>query len=192
MTQSIVSELLKRMARGDTVSQEDEEIIKNVGAVMFEGKTSRLGKVWSLTLTPYPAGTDTVCIHCLYSMRSFSPLRKALCTLLGTFLGVSLHPEVLKKAHAELDAVVGPHRMPNFGDRDSLVYLNAIIKESMRWHTALPIGIPHATVADDEFRGYFIPAGTMLIPNTWYVVPRSYRGENGVPVDSLCLLQGLV
>ncbi|KAM5536769.1 hypothetical protein V8D89_009487 [Ganoderma adspersum] len=149
-TQSIVSELLKTMARGGTVPQEDEEIIKNVGAVMFE------------------AGTDTV-----------------LCTLLGMFLGVSLHPEVLRKAHAELDAVVGPHRMPNFGDRESLVYVNAIIKESMRWHSVLPIGIPHATVADDEFRGYFIPAGTMLIPNTWacmndpevYQDPEVFRPE---------------
>nr|VWP02389.1 N/A [Ganoderma boninense] len=103
------------------LSVEDEEIIKNVGAVIFE----------------------------------------------GMFLGVSLHPEVLRKAHAELDAVVGPYRMPNFGDRDSLVYVNAIIKESMRWHSVLPLGIPHATVADDEFRGYFIPAGTMLLANTW-------------------------
>ena len=89
------------------------------------------------------------------------------------FLGVSLHPEVLRKAYAELDAVVGPHRMPNFDDRDSLVYVSAIIKESMRWHSALPVGLPHANVADDEFRGYFIPAGTMLIPNTWYVAVHS-------------------
>ena len=89
------------------------------------------------------------------------------------FVGVSLHPEVLRKAHAELDAVVGPNRMPNFGDRDSLVYVNAVIKETMRWHAALPLGVPHATIVDDEFRGYFIPVGTMLIANTWYVVMRS-------------------
>ena len=82
-------------------------------------------------------------------------------------LGVSLHPGVLIKAHAELDAVVGSHRMPDFGDRDALVYVNAIIKEAMRWHSTLPVGMPHANVSDDEFRGYFIPAGTMLIPNTW-------------------------
>ena len=83
------------------------------------------------------------------------------------FMGVSLHPEVLRKAHAELDAVVGPHRLPDIGDRDSLPYLNAIIKESMRWHSAVPLGVPHANIDDDEFRGYFIPAGTVLIANTW-------------------------
>lgn len=90
------------------------------------------------------------------------------------FLGVSLHPEVLRKAHAELDAIVGPHRLPNFGDRDSLVYVNAIIKESLRWHTVLPVGLPHANVSDDEFRGYFIPTGTVLIANVWYVALRSH------------------
>ena len=81
------------------------------------------------------------------------------------FLGVSLHPEVLRKAHVELDAVVGPHRMPNFGDRDSLVYVNAIIKEALRWQNVLPFVLPHMSLEDDEYRGYFIPAGTLLIPN---------------------------
>ena len=93
---------------------------------------------------------------------------------MAMFSGIMLHPAVLRKAHAELDAVVGPHRLPEFGDKDSLPYVNAVIKESMRWHSALPLGVPHATVADDEFRGYFIPAGTMLIPNTWYVAPCSH------------------
>lgn len=89
--------------------------------------------------------------------------------MLSVFSGVSLHPEVLERAHAELDAVVGPHRLPDFRDKDSLIYVNAIIKEAMRWHSVVPFGVPHATSADDEFRGYFIPAGTMLMPNIWYV-----------------------
>ncbi|TBU44098.1 hypothetical protein BD309DRAFT_61703 [Dichomitus squalens] len=32
----------------------------------------------------------------------------------------------------ELDAVVGSHRLPDFADRDSLVYINALIWEAMR------------------------------------------------------------
>ncbi|TBU63516.1 O-methylsterigmatocystin oxidoreductase [Dichomitus squalens] len=131
-THSIVANSLERLSNMGISSPEEEEIVKNVGAIVFE------------------AGTDTV-----------------LSTMLSVFSGVSLHPEVLAKAHAELDEVVGPHRLPDFSDKDSLVYINAIIKEATRWHTAFPMGVPHATVADDEFRGYFIPAGTMVIPNTW-------------------------
>ena len=82
---------------------------------------------------------------------------------------MSLNPEVLRKAHAELDAVVGSDRLPNFSDREELVYVNAIIKEVMRWHTVVPLSVPHSTVADDELHGYFIPAGTVLLPNSWCV-----------------------
>ncbi|EJF61737.1 cytochrome P450 [Dichomitus squalens] len=89
-------------------------------------------------------------------------------TLQSVFLAMSLYPDVLRKAHAELDAVVGPHRLPEFGDRSSLVYINAIIREAMRWHVVLPLGVPHATTEDDELNGYFIPAGTLLLPATWY------------------------
>jgi cytochrome P450 len=52
---------------------------------------------------------------------------------------MALYPEVQKKAQAEIDAVVGPHRLPDFEDRPSLLYINAIVKESMRWHLALPL-----------------------------------------------------
>ena len=55
------------------------------------------------------------------------------------FLAMALYPEVQKKAQAEIDAVVGAHRLPDFEDRSSLPYINAIVKESMRWHLVLPL-----------------------------------------------------
>ena len=55
------------------------------------------------------------------------------------FLAMALYPEVQKKAQAEIDTVVGPHRLPDFEDRPSLPYINAIVKESMRWHVVLPL-----------------------------------------------------
>lgn len=80
---------------------------------------------------------------------------------------MSLYPEVQKKAQAELDAVVGHDRLPDLDDRDSLVYLNAVIKESLRWLSVSPLGQSHYTMVDDEFAGYFIPAGTILQGNIW-------------------------
>ena len=53
-----------------------------------------------------------------------------------------LFPEVQKKAQAEIDAVVGPNRLPDFEDRPFLPYVNAIIKESMRWQLVAPLGKP--------------------------------------------------
>jgi cytochrome P450 len=55
------------------------------------------------------------------------------------FLAMATYPEVQEKAQAEIDAVVGPHRLPDFEDRPRLPYIDAIVKESMRWHLALPL-----------------------------------------------------
>ena len=81
---------------------------------------------------------------------------------------MSLYPDIQRKAHAELDAVVGHDRLPDLDDRDSLVYLNAVIKESLRWLPVTPLGQSHYTMVDDEFAGYFIPAGTIVQGNIWY------------------------
>ena len=81
---------------------------------------------------------------------------------------MSLYPDVQKKAQAELDAVVGPDVLPDYKDREALVYVNAIVKESLRWLNVAPLGVAHRTTADEEFRGYFIPAGTVVMPNIWY------------------------
>ena len=53
---------------------------------------------------------------------------------------MALHPEVQKKAQAEIDAVVGLNRLPDFEDRPFLPYVNAVVKESMRWHLVAPLG----------------------------------------------------
>ena len=89
---------------------------------------------------------------------------------------MSLYPSVQAKVHAELDAVVGPDRLPDFTDRDSLIYLDAVVKEAMRWMPPTPVGLTHYTKEDDVVNGYFIPAGTVLLGNIWYVTP-SYAGE---------------
>ena len=52
-----------------------------------------------------------------------------------------LYPEAQKKAQAEIDAVVGPNRLPNFEDRPSMPYINAVMKETLRWHVIGPFGV---------------------------------------------------
>ena len=53
---------------------------------------------------------------------------------------MALYPEVQKKAQAEIDIVIGPNRLPDFGDRPSLPYINAVVKEALRWHLVAPLG----------------------------------------------------
>ncbi len=80
---------------------------------------------------------------------------------------MSLHPEVQKKAQEELDRVVGPTRLPEYADRKNLPYVNAIVKETLRWHVVGPLGLPHVNDADDEYKGYVIPKKSIVMVNVW-------------------------
>ncbi|KAH8094928.1 cytochrome P450 [Cristinia sonorae] len=82
-------------------------------------------------------------------------------------LAMALYPNVQKKAQEELDRVVGTGRLPEPSDWDSLVYIQAVTLETMRWIPAGPLAVPHRLTEDDEYNGYFIPAGTIVIPNAW-------------------------
>jgi len=90
---------------------------------------------------------------------------------LSTFiLAMMKHPEVQTKAQLELDRVLGSGRLPSFGDEASLPYISAIVKECLRWEVVTPIGVPHLSTKDDEYRGYHIPAGTVVIANSWAIL----------------------
>lgn len=86
------------------------------------------------------------------------------------FLAMSIFPEVQKKAEEELDRVIGSHRLPISTDRDNLPYIMSVMKETHRWHPVAPMGLPHASTAEDTCRGYRIPKGAIMFPNTWYVL----------------------
>lgn len=73
-----------------------------------------------------------------------------------------------QKAQAEIDSVIGTNRLPSTTDRDNLPYVNAIVKEALRWHTVTPLGLPHKADEDDIFDGFLIPKGALLLPNVWY------------------------
>ncbi|KAF9534995.1 cytochrome P450 [Crepidotus variabilis] len=87
--------------------------------------------------------------------------------LRALFLTLAKHPEVQKKAQEEIDAVVGGDRLPSYEDRERLPYINALIIELLRWHTVVPLAAPHRLMQDDVHEGYFIPKGTLIIPNVW-------------------------
>ncbi|PSR93711.1 hypothetical protein PHLCEN_2v4606 [Hermanssonia centrifuga] len=88
----------------------------------------------------------------------------SLITTLVFFLAMALRPDVQKKAQAELDHVLGPGRLPTFEDRGSLPYVEAIILESIRWMPAVPLGVSHRVLVEDEYKGYRIPKGSIIIP----------------------------
>ncbi|RPD59286.1 cytochrome P450 [Lentinus tigrinus ALCF2SS1-7] len=88
-------------------------------------------------------------------------------TMAWFMLAMVLYPEAQRKAHKELDAVVGRSRLPTLDDFESLVYIQAMVKEILRWHPVGPLGVQHRSTEDDVYEGYFIPKGTICIANIW-------------------------
>ena len=60
--------------------------------------------------------------------------------MLHFFLMMIQHPEVAKKAQQEIERVVGTDRLPTFTDRASLPYVDAVMREVLRWGTPVPLG----------------------------------------------------
>lgn len=81
---------------------------------------------------------------------------------------MAMHPEIQRKAQKQLDDVIGDGRLPLFSDRPKLPYIDAVLRESLRWQQVLPLGVAHRLTEDDEYRGYFIPKGTLVTANQWY------------------------
>ncbi|XP_038899384.1 cytochrome P450 CYP82D47-like [Benincasa hispida] len=73
--------------------------------------------------------------------------------------------EVVRRAQRELDEHVGRQRQVRESDIKNLVYLQAIVKETLRLYPAAPILFPHESLKDCVVAGYHIPAGTRLIVN---------------------------
>ncbi|KAF7980001.1 hypothetical protein HWV62_40098 [Athelia sp. TMB] len=91
-------------------------------------------------------------------------------TFSSFILAMVKYPEVQAKAQRELDTVLGPNHLPSFADKDDLPYLSALVKECLRWEVLLPFSLPHLSTADDVYNGYHIPAGTLVLPNTWAIL----------------------
>ena len=116
-----------------------------------------------------------------------------------------LHPDIQKKAQAEIDAVVGHDRLPDFNDRPSLPYIDRIVQETLRyvpllarfvrqfdssrWGPVSPVGVPHKSLEDDVYNGMFMPKGSFVYANalamthdeTTYADPETFNPDRFKP-----------
>ncbi|KAJ8516458.1 hypothetical protein ONZ45_g6243 [Pleurotus djamor] len=99
------------------------------------------------------------------------------------FAAMVLYPDVQQRAREELDAVID--RLPEPSDYPHLPYVQAVMLEVLRWEVIVPLGVSHAVMSDDEYRGYHIPAKSAITVNMWAILndpirfpePRKFRPE---------------
>jgi len=117
-----------------------------------DGKYEDEALLKDIVTTTYLAGGETI--------------QSALTLFL---FALALHPAVQKRARQDIDRVVGSDRLPGLEDRPSLPYIDAIIRECLRWRPIVRQSLPRATQADDVYNDFFIPKGTLMIPNVWAI-----------------------
>ncbi|RCV22633.1 hypothetical protein SETIT_4G236100v2 [Setaria italica] len=102
------------------------------------------------------------------------------------------NPELLEKAAAELDGVVGRGRLVQESDIPWLCYLKACIREAFRLHPVAPFNVPHVALADATVAGYHVPKGSHVIlsriglgrnPAVWDDPLRFDPGRHIIPGD---------
>ncbi|KAJ7259646.1 cytochrome P450 [Mycena rebaudengoi] len=76
---------------------------------------------------------------------------------------------VLAMALNPQTAIIGLDRMPIIEDMSQLPFIQAVIKETLRWHPPVPLSIPRRTAKDDDYAGFFIPKNTTVFPNIWAI-----------------------
>ncbi|KAJ6751484.1 hypothetical protein OIU85_001964 [Salix viminalis] len=77
------------------------------------------------------------------------------------------HRRSLQLAQEELDLKVGRERWAEDSDIENLVYIQAIIKETLRLYPPGPLSAAHEATEDFCVAGYHIPKGTRLFANLW-------------------------
>ena len=102
-------------------------------------------------------------------------------------MAMALQPSWQQRAQAEIDRVCGA-RMPTTADFASLPTVRGCLKETLRWRSTVPLGVPHQAERDDVFRGVTIKKNTTVLPCEWslnhishcysgYPDPDSFRPE---------------
>ncbi|XP_031100640.1 cytochrome P450 82A4-like isoform X2 [Ipomoea triloba] len=89
---------------------------------------------------------------------SIVTLTWALCLILNNY-------SVLERIQDELNTHVGKQRCIEESDLNQLIYLQAVIKETLRLYPPAPLLVPHEAMEDCTVNGYNIQKGTRILVN---------------------------
>ncbi|GIJ81548.1 hypothetical protein Asppvi_000047 [Aspergillus pseudoviridinutans] len=89
-------------------------------------------------------------------------------------LALAAHPDVQRRAQAEVDRVFGTEHLPERIELDKLPYVHACVTEAQRWrplgaYFMTQFGLPRESVAEEEIDGYRIPKGSSVVINQWSI-----------------------
>ncbi|PPR84487.1 hypothetical protein GOBAR_AA36225 [Gossypium barbadense] len=141
------------------MEKEEEKISKDFMQQLLElhwrgdeKNSLSINEVKALLLDLMVAGTDTVPTAVEWAMTEL--LR---------------HRDKMTKLVKELDMVVGNQNTVEDSHIPQLVYLDAVIKETLRLHPVAPLLIPHVPSETTVIGGFTVPKGCTVFINVWAI-----------------------
>ncbi|GKB87214.1 cytochrome P450 71A1-like protein [Tanacetum coccineum] len=98
------------------------------------------------------------------------------------------HHEVFAKVTEKLNRVIGHDRWVEEKDMPSLLYIKAILKESLRLHPVTPLLVPRRTREDFKVAGYAIPKETRILVSVWSIGKGTKLWDKHLGQDEGCVM----
>lgn len=143
----------------ETAADEHDTSVQNFVDILVEayqnntaGVSIDRDSVKAILLDVFAAGTDT----------TSTVLEWGMSELLQ-------HPTTMKKLQNEVRRIVEGDRDITYDDLEQMHYLKAVIKETLRLHTPIPLLVPRMARQDIKVMGYDILAGTIVMTNAWAI-----------------------
>ncbi|CAI0447444.1 unnamed protein product [Linum tenue] len=156
--EGVVDEHASKLENRADRETEEEEAEDLVDILLKLQRDNALGfpltrkNVKAIVLNMFAAGTDT----------SYTVLEWAMTELLR-------NPRVMERLQVEVRRVGQGRAEIKQSDLDEMVYLKAVIKETLRMYPPIPLLVPRKSSQSVEIEGYHVPAGTMTIVNAWAI-----------------------
>ncbi|GLT97605.1 hypothetical protein SLE2022_151610 [Rubroshorea leprosula] len=134
---------------------EQEDIIDVFLKIMKDPKSTfhlSFDHIKAILMNVFVAGTDTGAATVVWAM---------------TFL--MKYPAAMKKVQDEVRNLIGKKGFLNEDEIQDLPYLKAVVKETFRLQSTVPLLVPRETIQDCNIGGYKIPAKTLVYVNAWAI-----------------------
>ncbi|KZS89228.1 cytochrome P450 [Sistotremastrum niveocremeum HHB9708] len=115
---------------------------------------------------PLDAETEDLVKYTSYNMYA-AGIDTTTVTLHLFYLAMTKYPEYQRRAQEEIDRLTEQKRLPSISDWANLPFIDALIMEVFRCGPIVPTGIPHRLEVEDTYKGYRIPANTVVWAHLW-------------------------